>query len=95
MLMTKNGIIIRCDIDKISTIGRNTQGVRLINIDEGDNVVDMAICDKEPDIQPEAAVAATEEPGAGNPLPPAIQEESAVDADEPESPVSPEDSGSE
>ncbi|HAJ78600.1 MAG TPA: DNA gyrase subunit A, partial [Fibrobacteres bacterium] len=88
MLMTKNGIIIRCDIDKISTIGRNTQGVRLINIDEGDKVVDMAICDKEPDIQPEAAVAATE-PGADNPLPPAIQEESVVDGDEPESPVSP------
>jgi len=43
MLITKNGIVIRCDVEKISVIGRNTQGVRLINLEEGDKVVDVAV----------------------------------------------------
>jgi DNA gyrase subunit A len=42
MLITKNGIVIRCPVSGISVIGRNTQGVRLINLDEGDRVVDVA-----------------------------------------------------
>lgn len=51
MLITKNGIVIRCDVLRISIIGRNTQGVRLINLDNGDKVVDIALCGKsdEPD----------------------------------------------
>ena len=46
MLITRNGIIIRVDVNKISTIGRNTQGVKLINLDEGDTVIDIALCEK-------------------------------------------------
>ncbi len=42
MLITKKGIVIRCPISQLSVIGRNTQGVRLINLDEGDNVTDVA-----------------------------------------------------
>ncbi len=49
MLITKNGIVIRCDVARISVIGRNTQGVRLINLDESDKVVDVALCDKADD----------------------------------------------
>lgn len=47
MLITKNGIIIRCDAGRISEIGRNTQGVRLINLDEGDEVIDLTLCEKQ------------------------------------------------
>lgn len=39
MFITKKGIIIRTDSTGISTIGRNTQGVRLMKLDEGDKVV--------------------------------------------------------
>ncbi|MDD5675103.1 MAG: DNA gyrase subunit A, partial [Chitinivibrionales bacterium] len=39
LLITKNGIIIRVDVGRISIIGRNTQGVRLIHLDEGDAVI--------------------------------------------------------
>ena len=46
MLITKNGIVIRCNVARISVIGRNTQGVRLINLEDGDKVVDIALCDK-------------------------------------------------
>ncbi len=42
MLVTQNGIMIRISVQEISTIGRNTQGVRVINLDEGDRVIDMA-----------------------------------------------------
>jgi DNA gyrase subunit A len=42
MIITKNGIVIRCPISGISVIGRNTQGVRLINLEDDDRVVDVA-----------------------------------------------------
>jgi DNA gyrase subunit A len=42
MLITQRGIIIRQPIKTIKTIGRNTQGVRLINVTSGDKVVDVA-----------------------------------------------------
>ena len=42
MIMTSNGQVIRVPVKGISVLGRNTQGVRLINLDEGDKVTDVA-----------------------------------------------------
>ncbi len=42
MLITQKGIIIRQPVKQISVIGRATQGVRLINLDANDKVVDVA-----------------------------------------------------
>jgi DNA gyrase subunit A len=42
MLITEKGMIIRLDTAEISTIGRNTQGVRLIQLEEGDHLVSVA-----------------------------------------------------
>ncbi len=42
MVVTQNGIMIRIPVQGLSTIGRNTQGVRVISLDEGDRVIDMA-----------------------------------------------------
>ena len=39
MLITANGMVIRTGLDEIRSIGRNTQGVRLINLKEGDKLV--------------------------------------------------------
>jgi DNA gyrase subunit A len=47
MCITKNGIIIRVDTNKISVIGRNTQGVKLMSLAEGDAVIDIALCEKD------------------------------------------------
>jgi DNA gyrase subunit A len=69
MLMTKNGIIIRSDVGRISVIGRNTQGVRLINLEEGDKVVDIALCEKQPEVEI-AEPLAGEEPAQEPELPP-------------------------
>jgi len=42
MLITEHGRIIRLKVRDISVIGRNTQGVRLIQLDEGEKVVAVA-----------------------------------------------------
>jgi DNA gyrase subunit A len=39
MMITANGIIIRTGLEQIRTIGRNTQGVRLIKLGSGDKLV--------------------------------------------------------
>ena len=41
MIITQQGIMIRVPVGQISCIGRNTQGVRVINVEEGDRVIDM------------------------------------------------------
>ena len=38
MIINKSGIAIRTPVDEISVIGRNTQGVRLINLRDGDAI---------------------------------------------------------
>ena len=43
MLMSKNGIVLRTQLSEIREIGRNTQGVKLMNLDEGDAVAGIAI----------------------------------------------------
>jgi DNA gyrase subunit A len=42
MVITRNGVINRQRIDEIRVIGRATQGVRLVNLDKGDSVMDVA-----------------------------------------------------
>ncbi len=42
MMMTANGMIIRSAIKAIRSIGRNTQGVRLISLKQGDKLVSVA-----------------------------------------------------
>jgi DNA gyrase subunit A len=42
MIINSEGIIIRIDVSHISTIGRITQGVKLINLNQGESVVGIA-----------------------------------------------------
>ena len=42
MIITTKGLIIRLPVRDLRPIGRNTQGVRLINLDEGDRVIDVS-----------------------------------------------------
>jgi DNA gyrase subunit A len=42
LIMSQRGATIRVPIKGVSVIGRATQGVRLINLEEGDQVVDVA-----------------------------------------------------
>ena len=47
MIVTDSGVIIRLAVDKISTMSRVTQGVKLINLKEDSIVSSTAIVDKE------------------------------------------------
>ncbi|MFH1770432.1 MAG: DNA gyrase subunit A [archaeon] len=42
IFISRNGIVIRTNSSEVSTIGRNTQGVRLMRMREGDEVVSAA-----------------------------------------------------
>ena len=46
MLITNNGIVIRTPADSISVIGRDTVGVKVMNVHGKDKVVGFAIADK-------------------------------------------------
>ena len=42
MFITQQGKVLRTPARNVSIIGRNTQGVRLIDMDEGDRAVSVA-----------------------------------------------------
>ncbi|MDZ7729583.1 MAG: DNA gyrase subunit A [Dehalococcoidia bacterium] len=42
MLISRDGVVLRTNVDKISLIGRNTQGVAIMNVGEGDQVSAIA-----------------------------------------------------
>jgi len=46
MLITSEGTVIRISTSDISTLGRQTQGVRLMRLDENINVVSIAVTEK-------------------------------------------------
>ena len=50
----------RTPVDEIRIIGRNTQGVRLINLDEGDTLVEGIVGPSEPTPENAEAQAAAE-----------------------------------
>ena len=49
MLISKNGIVLRTHLSEIRETGRNTQGVKLMNLDDGDYVAGIAIMNDEND----------------------------------------------
>ncbi|MEO6596066.1 MAG: DNA gyrase subunit A [Planctomycetota bacterium] len=59
MMITKDGQIVRTKVSEISVIGRNTQGVRCIALNEGDQLVSVArIPSEEPEPEPEPEATA-------------------------------------
>ena len=53
MIITDTGIVIRLAVDKISTMSRVTQGVRLINLKENQYVSSISVIDKNNDEEQE------------------------------------------
>jgi DNA gyrase subunit A len=63
MLVSRQGVIIRLPVDGIRVAGRNTQGVKVMNLDAGDTVVDVArvvLEDEEADDRPNGAEVVAE-----------------------------------
>ena len=60
MVITRHGVIIRVPVEGIRISGRATQGVKIMNLDQGDTVVDVARV-----VSEDVEEAAVEEIGAG------------------------------
>ncbi len=58
MMITKDGQIVRTKVSEISVVGRNTQGVRCIALNEGDKLVSVARIPREEPESTEVAPAA-------------------------------------
>jgi DNA gyrase subunit A len=64
MLSTDQGTLLRTGVEQISLVSRNTQGVRLMNVRDGETIAGFArVAEAEPEAGSEA-VASSEEPGA-------------------------------
>ncbi len=53
MITTSQGVIIRISVANLRVMGRATQGVRLIRLDDGDQIADVAVINKEVDVENE------------------------------------------
>lgn len=51
VVMTTGGILIRQPVKDVRIIGRNTQGVRLIRLEEGDQIADITTVPHEEDVE--------------------------------------------
>jgi DNA gyrase subunit A len=77
MLMSQNGVLVRTPVKDISIVGRNTQGVRLIRLEDGDQlsglerIEGLAGDGEDPESGPAdpADPADPAEPGPGDPEP--------------------------
>jgi DNA gyrase subunit A len=54
-------MIVRTRVADISTIGRNTQGVKLVDLKDGDTVVSVTLVSADDDDEDAVAAAASEE----------------------------------
>jgi DNA gyrase subunit A len=59
MIITKNGIAIRMNVSDLRVMGRATQGVRLINIQDSDSIAAVTKVDHEDEIAAEGIVPET------------------------------------
>jgi DNA gyrase subunit A len=63
MLVTSGGKVIRLRVNEIRVIGRNTQGVRLIDLEEGERVVAVArLAEREEETEPKDETPSPEPP---------------------------------
>jgi DNA gyrase subunit A len=65
LVITKEGNVIRMGVSDISVIGRDTQGVRVIRLNDTDLVTDVAVVEAE-DVDPNALVQSAESEAAAS-----------------------------
>ncbi len=64
MLIANSGKVIRMPMDTVRIIGRNTQGVRLINLEEDELVVDLSMLAREEAVDEDGDEELSEDDGA-------------------------------
>ena len=56
-MITNKATLVRTRVSEISVVGRNTQGVKLINVGKGEQVVGIAVVDIEEEAPLEGELA--------------------------------------
>jgi len=79
LFITQTGMLVRTPVSEISTIGRNTQGVRLVNLKDGDKLVSLEVV-SEADLE-KYATEARERPVT---ITPTVADDATSDADDDE-----------
>ncbi|BBP43592.1 DNA gyrase subunit A [Thiosulfativibrio zosterae] len=69
VLITNKGTLVRTRISEVSIVGRNTQGVKLINVGKGELVVGIAVVDMEEDSDEDVLDASVETAASQAPNP--------------------------
>ncbi|OZM56557.1 DNA gyrase subunit A [Lottiidibacillus patelloidae] len=88
MVITESGIIIRMEVAQISTTGRNTQGVRLIKLTEGDVVSTVAKLEIDDELEHDDFIDEESEPAESDAIESGTdvgteQEETVIDKETP------------
>jgi DNA gyrase subunit A len=91
LLITDDGTIIRTPVSDISVQGRNTQGVRIMRVEEGARVVCVARAEPEDDDEEEASCAPDACPNALDVSPEDLSRDLSGDADDEPAPTEQED----
>lgn len=70
MITTKSGIVIRMPVGDIRVMGRATQGVRVIRVDENDAIADVTVVTpQEEEVEEEGQVSTNDAPQGGDKSP--------------------------
>ena len=67
MLITVQGMVNRTHVNEIRVTGRNTQGVRVMGLREGDRIASIAKVARETDVEEEPTPQAEATPGEDTP----------------------------
>ncbi len=86
MFITENGMIVRTSVSEIGTMGRATQGVRLVNLKKEDKLVALEIV-SESDLEREAQTSSRSEVGAADEAAEASDASETPADDAPETPA--------
>ena len=89
MLITSQGMVNRTHVNEIRVVGRNTQGVRVMGLNDGDKIASIAKIAREDDEDAESSETITGGPGGEAVKEPNLDQDSASDLP-PSSPEAPE-----
>ena len=94
LLVSDDGTMIRVRVDRISQLGRNSMGVRVMRLLEGSRVIDIEKTEREPDaetVEPEAAEPEALDDASADPAEPEVlPAEDLPESRDPDDPAGPE-----
>ncbi len=91
MIMTEGGMVVRIGIDSISSVGRNSQGVKLISLKNGDRLVAVTPVVKDDSEGTAPRVDLAETTDVGDDTAPGVEDPEAPDVDSPDAQDPPEE----